>query len=176
MRKIILLGYMGSGKTTVGKILSQKIHIPAYDLDEIIEESEQAGIPEIFSSKGEIWFRKAEHKALMVQLQRPESFILSLGGGTPCYANNHEFLKQEDVISIYLKATVGTLMQRLREGISGRPLITSISEQEQSDYIAAHLFERSFYYNQARFKINTDALTPEGVAQEIIKLLAQVGD
>jgi shikimate kinase len=171
MRKIILLGYMGSGKTTVGKILSQKTNIPAYDLDKIIEEKEHAGIPEIFNSKGEIYFRKTEHQALAAQLQRQESFILSLGGGTPCYANNHELLKQENVISVYLKASVESLTERLQSAKSDRPIITSIPKKEQADFIAAHIFERSFYYNQANFKINTDSRTPEEVAQEIMALL-----
>lgn len=172
MIKIILLGYMGSGKTTVGKILARKMNIPAYDLDKIIEGKEQKTIPEIFNTKGEIYFRKLENLALTEQLQRSEGFILSLGGGTPCYANNHELLKRDDVISIYLKASVDTLTVRLRDEKNERPLITPVSEKEQAEYIAAHLFERSFYYNQAAFKVNTDGCTPDEVADAILKLLA----
>lgn len=172
MRKIILLGYMASGKTTVGKILAEKMNIPAYDLDEIIEEKEQKTIPEIFSTKGEIYFRKLEHLIFKSQLQLSDDFILSLGGGTPCYADNHKLLSHEGVTSIYLKASVATLSARLQNKKNGRPLMDSVSEKERADYIAAHLFERSFYYNHATFKLNTEGLTPNDVADAILKLLA----
>ncbi|AWA29927.1 shikimate kinase [Flavobacterium magnum] len=172
MGKIILLGYMGSGKTTVGKILSQKTGMPAFDLDQVIEECTQTSITAIFENKGEIYFRKAEHKALDMQLQKPEDFILSLGGGTPCYANNMELLKRQEVVSIYLKTNVGTLLERLRPEMMKRPLMAAVPVSERADYIAAHLFERSYFYNQADIKVNTDQRTPDQVASEILELLA----
>ena len=104
MKKIILLGYMGCGKSTIAKLLANSTSFSYLDLDEIIEKNENASVKNIFSEKGEIYFRKLEHQILEKLINNQESFILSLGGGTPCYSNNHEFLKSSNVISIYLKA------------------------------------------------------------------------
>ncbi|OYU80555.1 MAG: shikimate kinase [Flavobacterium sp. BFFFF1] len=172
MKKIVLVGYMGSGKTTVGKILSQKTGIPSDDLDAVIEHKQQMTIRELFEKKGEIYFRKLEHQALSALLNEPREIILSLGGGTPCYANNYEFLNRNDVVSFYLKASPVKLLERLNNESDSRPLIASVAESERADYVAAHLFERSFYYNQAQFKIDTDSKSPEEVAGEILKILA----
>ena len=86
--KIVLLGYMASGKSTIGKQLSKKLSVQFLDLDDYISEKEQMSISEIFDKKGEVYFRLIEHKYLKAVLEKEEDFILSLGGGTPCYANN----------------------------------------------------------------------------------------
>src|SRR5436190_1389040 len=109
--KIVLLGYMGSGKSTIARLLSESLGISYLDLDEIIEKKTNQSIKEIFETKGEIYFRKIEHEIfrnLIIEKDSKE-MILSLGGGTPCYANNHEFLNGEGIISIYLKASIDTL-------------------------------------------------------------------
>ena len=91
--KVVLLGYMGSGKSSVGALLASKLEISFFDLDAIIEEEEQLSVNEIFAKKGEIYFRKKEHSVLHSLLEKKESFVLSLGGGTPCYFNNHEVIE-----------------------------------------------------------------------------------
>ncbi len=171
MRKIILIGYMGSGKTTLAKLLSEKIQIPSYDLDQIIEEKEQKSISDIFKTKGEIYFRKQEHLLFKEILDSPQNLILSLGGGTPCYANNHELLKDEETISIYLKASVDTILERL-ESVKDRPLLSGMAKDEKQEFIAKHLFDRSYYYNQAKYTISVDGKSPERIVQDIILLLA----
>src|SRR5690606_31864596 len=100
--KIVLVGYMGSGKTTIGKKLSKIINYEFIDLDAFIEEKENLTINEIFKTKGEIYFRKIEHLYFIDIINQSSNFILSLGGGTPCYANNHLKLKRSDITSIYL--------------------------------------------------------------------------
>jgi shikimate kinase len=171
MKKIVLVGYMGSGKTEIGKLLSKKVNLPFYDLDFLIENEFSKTINQIFEEKGEIFFRKKEHEVFANKINTNESFVLSLGGGTPCYANNHEFLKKEDVISVYLKASIPTLKSRLKFNLSNRPLLKDLSEEELTEYIAKHLFDRSFYYNQSKYTITVDDKSPLEVVGEIEKKL-----
>lgn len=176
MKKVILLGYMGSGKSSVGSFLDKKSGLKSYDLDKIIEESQQKTISEIFEDKGEIFFRKLESQILREFLNRENSFILSLGGGTPCYANNHELLKKDDIISVYLKTSVDVLIKRLENEKQDRPLISHLSEEELKDYINKHLFDRNFYYHQAKYVINTDNKTQSQIADEILEIIKKNPD
>ncbi len=172
MRKIILLGYMGSGKSTIANRLSNSTEIPFVDLDKSIEERTNLSINEIFEQKGEIYFRKLEREIFIELLNSSGNLIISLGGGAPCYANNHELLKGKNVVSIYLKASVETLFERLVSNKSKRPIIANMDEDELREFIAKHLFERSFYYNQAQYKVSVDDITKDDAAQKIIEILA----
>ncbi len=172
MRKIILLGYMGCGKSTIANMLSKNIGIPFVDLDIKIEEKVNLSINAIFEKHGEIYFRKLEHEVFIELLNSPERLIIGLGGGTPCYANNHELLKADNVVSIYLKASIETLFSRLSANKSKRPLIANKSDEEMKEFIATHLFERSFYYNQAQYKVSVDDKTIDQVVLDIVSILA----
>lgn len=172
MRKIILLGYMGCGKSTIANKLSKNIGIPFVDLDIKIEEKVNLSINAIFEKHGEIFFRKLEHEVFIELLNSPEQLIIGLGGGTPCYTNNHELLKADNVVSIYLKASIETLFSRLSANKSKRPLIANKSDEEMKEFIAMHLFERSFYYNQAQYKVSVDDKTIDQVVLDIVSILA----
>lgn len=172
MRKIILLGYMGCGKSTIANRLSKTTNIPFVDLDKIIEERTKLSINKIFEQQGEIYFRKLEHEVFVELLNSPEILIIGLGGGTPCYANNHELLKGDNITSVYLKASVETLFERLVSNKSKRPLIADKSEVEMKEFIAKHLFDRSFYYNQAQHKVSIDGKTKAETTQDILDILA----
>lgn len=172
MKKIILLGYMGCGKSTIAKLLANATAIPYLDLDEIIEKQENSSVKKLFSDKGEIYFRKLEHQILAALIQNQDSFVLSLGGGTPCYSNNHEFLNADHIISIYLNASVATLYNRLLNDNEQRPLISDKNPEEMKEFIAKNLFDRSYYYNQAHYKINVDGKSPEEIISEIETILA----
>ena len=172
MRKIILLGYMGCGKSTIAQTLSKIITIPFVDLDEYIEKKTNLSVTAIFEKHGEVYFRKVEHEVFLELLNSSETMIIGLGGGTPCYANNHELLKGENVVAIYLKASIETLFQRLSANKSERPLIANKNDNEMKEFIAMHLFERSFYYNQAQYKVNVDAKTIDQVVTDIVTILA----
>jgi len=172
MKKIILLGYMGCGKSTIAQKLSGIVTIPYVDLDEFIEKNEKMSIKQIFENFGEIHFRKLEHKYFLELLNTPEKNIIGLGGGTPCYANNHELLIGDNVVSIYLKASVETLFERLVSNKSKRPLIADKSEEEMKEFIAKHLFDRNFYYNHAQHKVTVDDKTIEETVNDILNLLA----
>ena len=169
--KIVLLGYMGCGKSLIGDFLAKKLQITFYDLDQEIECMSQSSIVELFQSKGEIYFRKKENEVLKALLSKNESFVLSLGGGTPCYYNNHELIIQEGVFSIYLKATVDTLVSRLINEKSKRPLLHNQDEVALKDFINKHLFDRNFYYHQATKVVNVDGKSAEQIVNEIEILL-----
>jgi shikimate kinase len=173
--KIILLGYMGSGKTSVGKKLAKKVFASFYDLDHYIERKEGKTIADIFEKKGEIYFRKIEHQYLQEFLHEKEDYILSLGGGTPCYAGNMELiLAQEGVTSIYLQANVPTLKERLSKNKKKRPLVASLDDEKLAEFIAKHLFERRNFYEQAHETIDVNGKDIETIVAEIRILLHQL--
>lgn len=168
---IVLLGYMASGKSTIGKLLSSQTRHPFLDLDEYICQKEKLSISEIFAQKGEIYFRKKEHEYLKEVLENKQDMILSLGGGTPCYANNMELILQNDTLSVYLKASIQTLSERLLKHKSSRPLIASLEDELVPEFIAKHLFERRFFYEQASKTIVIDHKSEMEIAAAILQLL-----
>jgi shikimate kinase len=171
MRKIILLGYMGCGKSTIAKNLSKIIRVPFVDLDAYIEEKAGLSINAIFEQFGEIKFRKMEHEAFVELLNAPGDVIIGLGGGTPCYAHNHQLLNGEHIVSVYLRASIDTLFNRLVANKSKRPLLASKSDAEMKEFIAVHLFERSFYYNQAQYTVVVDGKTIDQTVLDILAIL-----
>lgn len=171
MKKIVLLGYMGAGKSFFGKELANITQRKFIDLDEHIEKSENTSIEILFKTKGELYFRKKEHQYLIEILNCDEEIVLSLGGGTPCYFNNMDLFQKEDVISVYIKASVETLFQRLKAQKSKRPLIAGIEDNDLKEFIAKHLFDRSYFYNQANIKINVDEKEVNEVVNELVALI-----
>lgn len=163
---------MGCGKSTIANKLSKIIEIPFVDLDKKIEEKVNLSINDIFEKYGEIYFRKLEREVFIELLNSSENLIIGLGGGTPCYANNHELLKGDNVVSVYLKASIETLFNRLAHNKSKRPLIADKSEGEMKEFIAKHLFDRSYYYNQAQYKVVVDDKTIDQTVSDIVTILA----
>ncbi len=164
---------MGCGKSTVAHKLATVTGIPYTDLDLYIEEKYHTTIGDMFKEKGEIHFRKVEAAAFNELLQQHDKMIIGLGGGTPCYANNHEKLQLKNVASIYLKASIETLFNRLSSHKSKRPLIASMQDDELKEFIAKHLFDRSFYYNQAKHVVSVDEKTIDETITDILKVLTQ---
>lgn len=161
---------MGSGKTTIGKLLSAKLGNDYIDLDDFIEFNEKKSIKEIFSSKGEIYFRKIEKEYLLHLLDTRESVVISLGGGTPCYSNNHELLRKDDLLSIYLKASIETILGRIKNEKIKRPLLSDVPDNELKEFIAQHLFERSYFYHFSKFIISVDNKNVDEIVDEILAL------
>ncbi|MFV0566279.1 MAG: shikimate kinase [Flavobacteriaceae bacterium] len=166
---LILIGYMGSGKSTIGRALAKKLGYDFLDLDDYIELKENKTIPEIFKSKGEIYFRKAETFYLTELLSSKQNLVLSLGGGTPCYGNNMGVvLNAKHAQSVYLKASIPTLVGRLKQEKQTRPLIAHLKTDEQlTEFIGKHLFERSPFYAQAHKTIITDGKAQTELVNEI---------
>lgn len=170
MKKILLTGYMASGKTTIALLLSKAAGISYNDLDDIIEEKAGKSITQLFTEDGEIKFRRLEHEALKEALENEKAFVLALGGGTPCYANNHEFLKRDDVVSVYLKASIPELISRIKEQDKQRPLLQKLDDSELQEFVAKHLFDRSWFYHQAKHIVNVDGKLPQDIVNEIMSL------
>lgn len=171
--KIFLCGYMGSGKSVVSKELAKKLGFTAIDTDDHIELLEQFSVKEIFNNKGELYFRKRENQILHDVLEEPGSLVISLGGGTPCYGNNLDIiLNSEDSQMVYLKASVGFLTERLFSEKFSRPVINHLTSKENlEDFIRKHLFERSYYYNQADIKVDVEGKSIDEIVNEIIAKL-----
>lgn len=167
---ISLVGYMGSGKSHISKILSEKIGFKLIDLDREISKRNKLTIPEIFKKKGEIYFRKQEREILEELLATEENIVLSLGGGTPVYYNNMEIINHNSK-SIFLRTSINTLIERISKQKEKRPLIANISDENLPEFIAKHLFERNEFYSKAQFLISTDSKEPEEIMNEIIEKL-----
>ena len=156
MRRIILVGYMGSGKTTVGKALSKETDMMFYDLDWYIESRMRKSVSQIFAERGEEGFRKIEYNMLH-EVAEFEDVIISCGGGTPCFFDNMDYLNQQGDV-VYLKATPETLYKHLLMAKIERPLLKGKSSEELIAYITEHLKERSPFYEKARYILDVNVL------------------
>ena len=167
---LFLMGYMASGKTIIGKTLSKKLDYKFVDLDDYIVRKEKNTINEIFKSKGEISFRKIESFLLNEVIKNNDKLILSLGGGTPCYGDNINLMNSlANAKTIYLKATIKTLVNRLKNEKGKRPLISHLeSEELLTEFIGKHMFERTQYYSQANVIVSTDNKSINEIVEDII--------
>ncbi|MCL5246970.1 AAA family ATPase [Cellulophaga sp. 20_2_10] len=169
--QIVLVGYMGSGKSTVGKELSKRLKINFLDLDTYIEAKYKMSIPELFSTKGEIFFRKVEILCLKEIFASNEDFVLSTGGGTPCYGDNINVMTNGTNNVFYLNVPIPELIKRLVKEKAHRPLIANIPENELPEFIGTHLFERSYFYTKAHHTILVKQKDSATVVNEIIGAL-----
>ena len=167
---LVLIGYMASGKSTIGEKLAKKLNYDFVDLDDFIENKENLSVSDIFKSKGEIYFRKQESFYLEELLQTKTNIILSLGGGTPCFGDNMELiLNTNNVKSVYLKSSIPQLVKKLSKKENKRPLIAHIKTEEAlTEFIGKHLFERIPYYAKSEIQIITDSKTKKEIVKEII--------
>ena len=156
MKRIILVGYMGSGKTTVGKALSKETGMMFYDLDWYIESRMHKSVSQIFAEKGEEGFRKIEYNMLH-EVAEFEDVIISCGGGTPCFFDNIDYLNQQGEV-VYLKASPETLYKHLLMAKIERPLLKDKSADELIAYITEHLKQREPFYEKARHMLDVNVL------------------
>lgn len=152
MNRVFLIGYMGSGKSTVGKKLASKMQYSFLDLDNFIEEKYSRKISDIFIEDGEETFRIFERKALL-EVIKIENVVISLGGGTPCFYDNMSII-QENGISVYLKMTAAALLQRLQNAKVQRPLLKGMGENELMEFIQQQLGERERFYLRTHLIFN----------------------
>jgi shikimate kinase len=171
--KIFLNGYMGAGKSLVGHKLSAELNYNFVDLDEQIELIEQTDIQSIFKKRGELYFRRLENKVLRDIMEKDEDMVISLGGGTPCYGDNLEWIKKSSGSkTVYLKATVKTLTDRLFLEKVHRPVISHLqTKPELEEFLRKHLFERAYYYNQSDIIVDVDNRDPEPIVKSITEKL-----
>ncbi len=162
---------MASGKSSIGKKLAKKLSLDFIDLDDFIVSKEKMSISDIFVKKGEIYFRKIESIYLNEVLQMNKSYILALGGGTPCYGNNMELIKDSNSNSFYLQASVNKLSQKLISKREKRPLVASLDDEQIFEYVGKHIFERRQFYEKAKYTIKTDNKKKSEIVNEIKSIL-----
>lgn len=171
MKRIFLVGYMGSGKTTVGQLLAKHYGFTFIDLDSYIENRYLKKISEIFADQGEDKFRELEHK-LLAEVADMESVVVSTGGGAACFYNNMQ-LMNEAGLCVYLKLTADKLAQRLYKARSMRPLIKDKSAEELPVFVADMLQKREPFYEQASIVVDNNENNPALIEQIIIKRISE---
>ena len=154
--RIILLGYMGAGKTTVGKALAKALNLQFYDLDWYIENRVHMTVKQIFDERGEEGFRKIEHNMLH-EVAEFEDVVISCGGGTPCFFDNIDYMNQQGE-TVYLKATPDVLYGHLKMGRTVRPLLLNKTPDEVKDFVSRQLAEREPFYTKAKHVIDVSLM------------------
>jgi shikimate kinase len=146
-KRIYLLGFMGSGKTTHGKTIARMMGYDFVDMDRWIEETTGMTVPKIFNTRGEPWFREQERRAIN-ELSKREHVVIATGGGAPCHGDHMALMKQSG-LTIYLKLSPEALLSRLKVSKNKRPLLEGKSEEEMRQTIKEMLLQREPFYNNA---------------------------
>jgi shikimate kinase len=165
--RIYLVGYMGSGKSTVGRRLALLAGLHFIDLDKYIEERNCRSVPQIFAIEGETAFREKEHKALE-EVSVFDDVVVATGGGAPCFFTNMELMNRTG-ITLFLDLEPRILAGRLAVSKTERPLIKGKTRQELTDFIILNLEKRRPFYEQSRFRITDTEMDPEEILQMIVK-------
>lgn len=156
MIRVMLIGYMGAGKTTIGKVLARDMGMEFYDLDDYIEGRFHQKIPDIFAEKGEEGFREMERKMLH-EVAEFENVIISCGGGTPCFFDNMDFMNSRGE-TVFLDAPPEVLKEHLKMGKTVRPLIQGKTDEELTAYIEESLQKRIPYYQKAKHTLKIEVI------------------
>jgi shikimate kinase len=164
--KIFLIGFMGSGKTHWGRLLSQKLSIPFFDLDEQVVEQAGQSIDKIFTLKGEEHFRMQEKDVLHIITESHQSFVMACGGGTPCYFNNIEYMHQAGT-TVWINTPLEILFRRLVNEKDKRPLIRELSDEQLKSFISKKFADRKIYYEQADIKMEEEPVLIEKLVEKI---------
>jgi shikimate kinase len=157
-KHIILIGFMCSGKTFIGKASAQGLNMPFIDIDEYITKKSGAGITHIFNAHGEDYFRRIERGVLKNILQTAAPSIIASGGGTPCFYNNIDLMNCCG-ITVYLQTDAKTLFNRIKQnGYANRPLLRSKTDNDLLNYIECLLAQREAYYKRAQYVVKNAAV------------------
>lgn len=164
--RIYLIGFMGVGKTHWGHLLSEKLGIRLFDLDEQVTEHAGKPIPEIFAAEGEEQFRLMEKELLYIITESHESFVMACGGGSPCYFNNIEYMNKSGT-TVWINTPLDTLFQRLVGEKEKRPLIKQLSDEQLKGFIAKKFSDRKIYYEQATVTVEEEPVQLEQLIEKI---------
>jgi len=167
---IFLIGFMGSGKTTVGKKLANRLQYAFVDMDQFIQEKEGRTIEELFEKEGEDFFRTLESKYLRSLPAGPAGLVVATGGGLPCHDENMRYMI-ENGLTVYLQLNPGQLYHRLKHAKYKRPLLKDKNEEEVMRYIKQKLEERAPYYNQAQLTYDASNLKIPELIERIKEVL-----
>ncbi|MDQ6761108.1 MAG: shikimate kinase [Bacteroidota bacterium] len=162
MQRIFLIGFMGSGKTHWGRIWAAKNALSFFDLDAEVEKSFKMTVAEIFQKEGEEKFRELERYHLK-KFAAKNNFILSCGGGTPCFGDNLEWMNAEGNV-VYLRATPERILKNVTPKIDKRPLLKNVNPSELLFFIEKKLKEREPFYNKARYILDCGSLDEDSLS------------
>lgn len=166
MKPIFLIGYMGSGKTTIGRALARHYGLEHIDLDWRIEQRFHQKISDMFAEIGEDGFRQRERNMLL-EVMEIEDVVVSVGGGTPCFFDNMELMNAAGT-TIYLKCDIPILVERIMRSQNKRPIVANKTKEELEKFLATHLLERESFYMQAQQLCNADDLRHESITSLLI--------
>jgi shikimate kinase len=164
--RIFLIGFMGSGKTYWGRQLGQKLGIPFFDLDEQVVNHAGKSIPDIFQQEGEEHFRLLEKEVMYMITESHESFVMSCGGGTPCFFNNIEYMNNAGT-TVWINTPASVLFDRLIRERPGRPLIKDLSNDQLRAFISRKFADRKLYYEQADVVIDDESPQLDQLVEKI---------
>ncbi len=174
MKRIILIGYMGAGKTTVGKDLAKALGVTFYDLDWYIETRMRRTVKQIFDERGEEGFRKIERNMLH-EVAEFENVVISCGGGTPCFFDNIDYMNRQGE-TIYLQATPQVLQAHLKMGRGVRPLLLNKTDDEALAFMKEQLLQREPYYLKAKHVLDVNLMDNyDKIASHIEKIKQMLG-
>lgn len=165
--RVYLIGFMGCGKTHWGRLLSEKLSIPFFDLDEQIVSNENKSINAIFDEEGEEYFRMKEKETLHMLSVGHETFIMACGGGTPCYYNNIDYMKKAGTV-VWLNSSMEKLFERLLKEKDHRPLIRDLSNDQLKSYILKKFSDRRIFFQQASVIINEEDINLDFLVRSIL--------
>ncbi len=170
--RIFLMGFMGCGKTTIGKQVAEKLNFTFIDLDTFIEQKYQRSISSIFEKFGETYFREIEKKELK-ELLCFSNIVVSTGGGTPCFFDNMQIINKLG-ISCYLQTDIEILATRLSTAKNQRPLIKGKTHSELIEFITETLGKREEFYKQATFTIVASNLMMYAITELIVNKIEKL--
>lgn len=172
MNSLILIGFMGTGKTTIGKALSQRLQLPIYDLDAIIVQEQQMEIGDIFAQHGEAYFRRIEHEVLCRYVQQPDT-IISPGGGAVLRAENRAVMREHCYV-VSLMARPEVILERVNGETTVRPMLENRAPgQSKLERIEQLLAERMPCYQEADLLLDTSDQSVHNLVEEILLWLNQ---
>jgi shikimate kinase len=164
--KIYLIGFMGSGKTHWGRLLSQKLGIPFFDLDEQVVSHAEKSISEIFAEEGEEHFRMLEKEVMHMITESHDSFVMACGGGSPCFFNNIDYMNQSGT-TVWINTPSEILFKRLVKEKENRPLIKELTDEQLKNFIHRKFADRKIYYEQADIAVDEEPVHLESLIEKI---------
>ena len=167
--RIFLVGFMGAGKSVIGRRLAKSLSLSFYDLDEEIESRYKMSVSAIFQKYDEDCFRKLETSTLE-SFSKLDNFVLSCGGGTPCFGENMSLMNSLGS-TIYIKITADELTERIANSFHKRPLTEGKSDAELAEYVTSTLKTREHYYSMAKITVDGSGTDKNALTERILETI-----